>query len=614
VLLSECTVCTAALQRREAVLAVGAYDPSMPMPGYEDWDLAIGMVERDHPGVLLRESLFRYRIRRGSMSARCMEPSNHDRLLRYMVAKHHETYRRHFPDLLEITEERTERLVRSSGGAREFHDAATVGPPRRPVGNASQGLVGTHAVTTVVTTEASWTGFHETLQALRAQTVDVGPIVVVETADAPLDEPARRDVASGGGRVLRTTLRGAAARAEGLAAAATPYVVALAAGDLPHARLLADAIQALEADPATAFVSYPVVERGGRFPWTNGGDVLVRALAAHVVAFPVTRVEAIHAVGGYDGGLSSCRTADRDLVIRLASSCVRSASLGDLPLERPPAGATAPDAESPHAEMRALFQRHRRLFETHWEEVFLAKEGLRRRLEVHRSPLMEAGAEPAAPSPVEWGSLRRVEPVSRVWGVDRGQPIDRYYIERFLDVHRSHIRGRVLEVKDPNYTRTFGSGIERCDVLDLVQHNPDATLIADLEEEQSLPPAAYDCFILTQTVHVIYDVRVVLRNAARALDSGGVLLATLPCVSRVDYESGLDSDFWRFTPASARRLFTEAFQGGAVEVTTAGNVLACCSFLMGLSAGELTPEELNHHDPYFPLIVCVRAVKSGTAP
>src|SRR6185503_9917132 len=59
------------------------------------------------------------------------------------------------------------------------------------------------------------------------------------------------------------------------------------------------------------------------------------------------------------------------------------------------------------------------------------------------------------------------EPLSHDWGFERGTPIDRYYIERFLDRRRGDVRGRVLEIKDDAYTRRYGSGVERADVLDV---------------------------------------------------------------------------------------------------------------------------------------------------
>src|SRR6185503_10982321 len=54
---------------------------------------------------------------------------------------------------------------------------------------------------------------------------------------------------------------------------------------------------------------------------------------------------------------------------------------------------------------------------------------------------------------ISFGNLRRLTPISRVFGFDRGTPVDRYYIENFLADNASDIRGRVLEVGDDSYTR-----------------------------------------------------------------------------------------------------------------------------------------------------------------
>src|SRR5712671_3008473 len=67
-LLWEDTVLTASLVRREAVVAVGGYDTQMPVQGLEDWDLWLTLVERGYRGVILREVLFNYRRRAGSLS------------------------------------------------------------------------------------------------------------------------------------------------------------------------------------------------------------------------------------------------------------------------------------------------------------------------------------------------------------------------------------------------------------------------------------------------------------------------------------------------------------------------------------------------------------------
>jgi SAM-dependent methyltransferase len=212
--------------------------------------------------------------------------------------------------------------------------------------------------------------------------------------------------------------------------------------------------------------------------------------------------------------------------------------------------------------------------------------------------------------PARLGSLRRTTPLSDTWGFDRGTPVDRHYIEEFLAAHRNDIRGRVLEVQDSGYTDRFGSGVERRDVLDVDPANPRATLVADLAAADGVPADAFDCFILTQTLHLIYDARAALGHARRLLRPGGVLLATLPAVSRVSRGVGVDGDYWRFTAASCSTLFGEVFGPGQVEVRTYGNVLTAISFLTGLAREELRRRELDARDPFFPVIVAARAVKA----
>src|SRR5665647_257801 len=88
--------------------------------------------------------------------------------------------------------------------------------------------------------------------------------------------------------------------------------------------------------------------------------------------------------------------------------------------------------------------------------------------------------------PAWFGSLRRTSPLSNRWGIDRGKPIDRYYIEQFLQQQCKDIRGRVLEVGNRIYTDRFGSDVDQIDVLDNIPENPHATLFIDLEAAQAL--------------------------------------------------------------------------------------------------------------------------------
>jgi hypothetical protein len=210
--------------------------------------------------------------------------------------------------------------------------------------------------------------------------------------------------------------------------------------------------------------------------------------------------------------------------------------------------------------------------------------------------------------PARLGTLRRTSPLSDFWGIDRGTPVDRYYIESFLAGYRKDIVGRTLEVNDREYTARYGTAVTQSDVLDINSANKQATLIADLSAGEGLPSMAFDCFILTQTLQLIYDTRAAIGYAHRLLRPGGVLLVTVPSVSRI--APGNCCDYWRYTAASCSRLFAESFGPENTTVKSYGNVLTCIAFLAGMAYEELSTEELATNDEAFPLIIGVRAVKA----
>ena len=212
---------------------------------------------------------------------------------------------------------------------------------------------------------------------------------------------------------------------------------------------------------------------------------------------------------------------------------------------------------------------------------------------------------------VRFGSLRRVKPISDVFGFDRGQPIDRYYIEKFLAERADDICGRVLEVADPEYTRKFGGGrVVRSEVLHAAAGHSAAALVGDLVTGSGIPKDAFDCIILTQTLQVIYEIQRAVITTHRALKPGGVVHATFSGISPISrYDMARWGEYWRVTDKAAQRLFADIFGEANVEVRTFGNVLAACAFLHGLSAHELRAHELDVHDPNYQVTIAVRAVR-----
>jgi SAM-dependent methyltransferase len=206
--------------------------------------------------------------------------------------------------------------------------------------------------------------------------------------------------------------------------------------------------------------------------------------------------------------------------------------------------------------------------------------------------------------------LYRTRPLSSNWGHERGTPIDRIYIDEFVSNHRGDIQGRVLEVRDRRYTDQFARGVTQRDVLDNDPTNGSATIVADLADAGSIPAETFDCFILTQTLQYIPQPSAAVSHVHRILRPGGVVLATVPSIIRIDADVPA-VDRWRFTEVSCTELFGEPFGVERVEISTAGNVLAAMAFLTGMAAEEFSAAKLAVRDPRFPVVILVRAVKAG---
>jgi SAM-dependent methyltransferase len=218
--------------------------------------------------------------------------------------------------------------------------------------------------------------------------------------------------------------------------------------------------------------------------------------------------------------------------------------------------------------------------------------------------------QPPAVGGVNFGDLRSVAPFSRHWGFDRGLPIDRYFIESFLQRCSVDIRGRVLEIGDATYTKRFGQGrVERSDVLHISGNSASATIVGDLADGENIPSNVFDCLVITQTLQFVYDFHAAMRTLYRALAPGGVLLLTVPGISQTTDKDWRDSWFWTFTPLSVRRIAAEVFPEGDFTVEVFGNVLAATSFLYGLAAQELGREELAVQDSDYAVTIALRAVK-----
>jgi glycosyltransferase involved in cell wall biosynthesis len=201
----------------------------------------------------------------------------------------------------------------------------------------------------------------------------------------------------------------------------------------------------------------------------------------------------------------------------------------------------------------------------------------------------------------------KIEPLSQLWGLDRGKPIHRYYLETFLKEFSSLIRGNCLEFQEDSYTTRFGgSSVCRIDILHIDNTKPQATIVADLTKPNDIPDKSFDCIICTHVLHIIFELDKAVSELHRILKPGGVLMVAVPHISMC----GLNThELWRFTPEGLHAVLAKSFGPDNVNVHAYGNSLTAAGDLRGLVVHEFTKTELNFNDPRFAVEVCALAAR-----
>jgi hypothetical protein len=201
-----------------------------------------------------------------------------------------------------------------------------------------------------------------------------------------------------------------------------------------------------------------------------------------------------------------------------------------------------------------------------------------------------------------WGNLRRTIPFSASYGFERGQPVDRYYLHRFLNANRDAITGDVLEVQSTSYTERFGRHLTRSDSFDIEpRFNP--TYLCDFAHCAGvIPDRAYDCLLLPNTLPHFRELDRCLAHALRVVRPGGTILASVAGLLPL---TGDVPEYWRLTPDGWREKLGAAWPGATLEIAGHGNCLAAMAVQLGLALEELTDAELEVHDPRFPVLTTI---------
>ena len=372
----------------------------------------------------------------------------------------------------------------------------------------------------------------EALQSVLDQTLPAAEVLIVDDGSRDLyTQQVLTRVERAGHKLLRTVNRGvSAARNTGIRSTRSPYLVLLDADDVLEATYLERAAAILEGNQALAFVSCGMTCFGAATAtWYPGPPDLIESMVNGVVhVSSMFRREVWEAVGGFDESFRAHEEVDfwtrvlehgfrgEVLAQPLLRYRIRTGSMYQSAIRR-----------ERHLDlMERFYRKHHATISTNAETLLAAKERFILDQQTHQTSLLARRAaiqaeleglareisevigelRPMNRDRVDFGDFRQTTPLSPFWGLDRGKPLDRHYIESFLDRHRLDIRGHVLEVKDPGYTQRFGDDrVTASDVLDVDPTNDRATIVADLTQASQMPANRFDCLILTQVLPLIYD-------------------------------------------------------------------------------------------------------------
>lgn len=196
------------------------------------------------------------------------------------------------------------------------------------------------------------------------------------------------------------------------------------------------------------------------------------------------------------------------------------------------------------------------------------------------------------------------EPISRVFGLDRGKAIDRVYIEDFLEAHKMDIHGRVLEIAENTYTLQYGEQRVKESCILHVNGTGENAIKGNLETGEGLNENSFDSMIITQTLMFLLDVNSAVGNIYRALKQGGTALITVAGISQVSrYDDDRWGHYFGFYETGIRKLCCQVFGEKNVEIKCYGNVKTAAAMLYGLCSEDLQPEDFKTCDQDYPVII-----------
>lgn len=196
-----------------------------------------------------------------------------------------------------------------------------------------------------------------------------------------------------------------------------------------------------------------------------------------------------------------------------------------------------------------------------------------------------------------------IQPCSRKMGWERGTPVDRVYIERFLQKHKDKICGTVVEIAEDTYSKQYGTNLEKTVIFTADEKATGQVIVGDLQSGAGVQEGFADCFILTQTLPFIYDVKASCENIVKSLKQGGYALITVRGISMVSkYDEQRWGDYWGFTRQSLKKLF-DMSNVEIVDLVQYGNMKTAIGFMCGLAYEDLEKQDFAEDDELYPVLL-----------
>ncbi|MBW4635650.1 MAG: class I SAM-dependent methyltransferase [Iphinoe sp. HA4291-MV1] len=205
---------------------------------------------------------------------------------------------------------------------------------------------------------------------------------------------------------------------------------------------------------------------------------------------------------------------------------------------------------------------------------------------------------------LDLGDLRRRFPICPLFGFTRGTPIDRYYLDKFIGEIREQVAGNVLEVGGVLRNREvyqFYNATEY-QTLDIFASSG-VTLVGDVHDPETIRPESLDAVVIFNVLEHCHNPWVVVKNIYSWLKVGGQCFCMVPSAQKLHDVPG---DYWRPLPDGMKQLFQDFSQQ---KLHVYGNPLTVVASFMGISAEELSLQELDDFHPDYPVATCMIAMK-----